>query len=76
MHRYKVTMNAILTFEVDAPNEAAAKGAIYNAFKEDAPYDPLAGARFGFASTERECARPQLMTTVTPGARDVKAELA
>jgi hypothetical protein len=76
MNRYKVTMNAVLTFEVDAPNEAAAKGAIYQAFKSDAPHDPLAGARFGFAGTERQCANPQLMTAVAPGMRDIEAELA
>lgn len=76
MTRYKVTMQATLIIEVDAPNEAAAKGAIYNAFKEDRPYDPLAGARFTFDSTERECSNPKLMTTSTPGMRDIKVEVA
>lgn len=73
--RYKVTVtNATLVFEVDAPNEAAAKGSIYNAFKEDRPYDALAGTRFTFESTERQCSNPKLMTTTLPGMRDLEAE--
>ena len=76
MQTFKVTMQAELVFEVDAPNEAAAKGAIYNAFKNSRPYDALAGTRFTFDSTEKQCSNPKLMTTLTPGMRDVKAEAA
>lgn len=74
MTTFKVTTNATLVFEVDAPNEAAAKGAIYNAFKNWRHSDPLQGTRFTFDSTERQCANPKLMTTVVPGMRDLEVE--
>jgi hypothetical protein len=62
--RYKVTVPATLVFEVDAPSRDAAQGAIYTAFKFERGEDPLAGTRFYFDSTERQCANPKLMTTV------------
>jgi len=78
MNRYKVTLtNVELVIEVDAPNEAAARGALYNAFKNDRSMDPLAGCRFTFDKTqphERECGSPRLMTTTVPGMRDIEVE--
>ena len=74
MTRFAVTLTHVeMVIEVDAPNAAAAKGAIYNAFKGSRPYDALQGTRFFFDDTERECSRPQLMTTTVAGTRDVKA---
>jgi hypothetical protein len=77
MSRYKVTLtNVTLVMEVDAPNENAARGAVYNAFRESRPYDALQGTKFGFDATEKECSAGELMTTTVPGMRDVEAELA
>lgn len=74
MATHQVTLtNVTLVIEVDAPNADAARGAIYNAFKGDRPFDALQGTRFTFDKTERECSSPQLMTTTVPGMRDVKA---
>lgn len=65
MKRYKVRIPAALTFEVEAPTELAARGAIFGAFAMSKPYDPLAGTRFAFESHEKSGARnPRLMTTI------------
>lgn len=63
MPRYKVTMPAVLVFEVDAPNPVSAGGAIWSAFRAKRANDALQGTRFNLDATERQCGNAQLMTT-------------
>jgi hypothetical protein len=72
-----VTLDRVtMRIEVDAPNAAAARGAIYNALKEDRPFDALARTRLTLDLTERQCENAVVMTTSVPSIRAVKAELA
>lgn len=68
MPKYKVTVVATLVFEIEAPRENAAGGAIVNAFRYDRPFDALQGTSIALPDTERECSDARLMTTtVAPG---------
>lgn len=67
MPRYTVRVNtAALVFELDAPDADSARLAIWEAFREALPYDPLQGTRFTLPH-ESGATEAQLMTATAHG---------
>ena len=64
MDRYKLTVLAEMTFELDAINPEAAESAIRTAFHHNSPGDPLAHTWFKFNRNWVRAADPVLETTV------------